>query len=70
MKTEYDFSGAVKNPYAARIRKAISIRLDTQALEYFRNLALEIGMSYQSLINMYLMECANEHKRPSFRKAS
>lgn len=70
MKTEYDFSNATKNPYATKVRKAISIRLDTQAIEYFKNLGEEIGMPYQSLINMYLMECAADKKRPGFRKAS
>ena len=70
MKTEYDFSNATKNPYATKVRKAISIRLDTQAIEYFKDLGEEIGMPYQSLINMYLMECAADKKRPGFRKAS
>jgi predicted DNA binding CopG/RHH family protein len=70
MKTEYDFSNATKNPYATKVRKAISIRLDTQAIEYFKDLGQEIGMPYQSLINMYLMECAADKKRPGFRKAS
>ena len=70
MKTEYDFSNATKNPYATKVRKAISIRLDTQAIEYFKGLGQEMGMPYQSLINMYLMECAADKKRPGFRKAS
>ena len=70
MKKEYDFSKAAKNPYAAKLRKAISIRLDTQAIEYFKDLGQEIGMPYQSLINMYLMECVADRKRPGFRKAS
>jgi predicted DNA binding CopG/RHH family protein len=67
---EYDFSNATKNPYATKVRKSISIRLDTQAIEYFKGLGQEIGMPYQSLINMYLMECAADKKRPGFRKAS
>jgi predicted DNA binding CopG/RHH family protein len=70
MKEEYDFTDATKNPYATKVRKAISIRLDTQAIEYFKDLGQEIGMPYQSLINMYLMECAADRKRPGFRKAS
>jgi predicted DNA binding CopG/RHH family protein len=70
MKMEYDFSNATKNPYATKVRKSISIRLDTQAIEYFKGLGQEIGMPYQSLINMYLMECAADKKRPGFRKAS
>ena len=70
MRTEYDFSAAMKNPYASKVRKPISIRLDTQAIDYFKTLGEEMGMPYQSLINMYLMECAADRKRPSFRKAS
>lgn len=70
MRTEYDFSNAKKNPYATRVRKPVSIRLDTQAVDYFKALGDEIGMPYQSLINMYLMECAADKKRPHFRKAS
>lgn len=70
MKSEYDFSKGRKNPYASQVRKAISIRLDTTALDYFKNLGGETGVPYQSLINMYLMECATEGKRPKFRKAS
>lgn len=70
MRAEYDFTEARKNPYASKVRKAISIRLDTQALDYFKDLGDEIGMPYQSLINMYLMECAADRKRPRFRKAS
>lgn len=70
MKSEYDFSQARKNPYATQVRKAISIRLDTTALDYFKNLGREMGIPYQSLINMYLMECASQGKRPRFRKAS
>ncbi|MBK8804924.1 MAG: BrnA antitoxin family protein [Fibrobacteres bacterium] len=70
MRTEYDFSAAKKNPYASKVRKPISIRLDTQAIDYFKTLGEEMGMPYQSLINMFLMECAADRKRPSFRKAS
>lgn len=47
--------------------KQISIRLDLQTLEYFRALADELGIPYQTLINMYLRECAEKGKRPSFR---
>jgi uncharacterized protein (DUF4415 family) len=69
MKAEYDFSTAKRNPYANHVRKAVSIRLDTTAIDYFKGLAEETGVPYQSLINMYLLECAAEHKRPTFRKA-
>jgi len=70
MRAEYDFSKARKNPYATHVRKAISIRLDTVAIDYFKDLGQETGVPYQSLINMYLLQCATEQKRPQFRKAS
>ncbi len=70
MKPEYDFTAARKNPYASPVRKPLSIRLDTTPLDYFKSLGNETGVPYQSLINMYLMECAAEGKKPVFRKAS
>jgi len=70
VRAQYDFSAASRNPYVSQVRKTISIRLDERALGYFKDLGQETGVPYQSLINMYLMECAAEGKRPRFRKAS
>ncbi len=58
MRKEYDFSKAVRNPYAKRIKKQVTIRLDEITIDYFKNLADEIGVPYQTLINMYLRDCA------------
>lgn len=58
MRDEYDFSKSVPNPYAKRMKKQITIRLDEDTISYFKNLATEKGIPYQSLINLYLRDCA------------
>lgn len=65
MKASYDFSKAKRNPYAKRLKKQATIRIDTPTLDYFRGLSEELGIPYQTLINLYLGECAKEEKRPS-----
>lgn len=52
-----------KNPYIARLKQPITIRLDRGTVGYFKELAGELGMPYQSLINLYLRDCAVHHKR-------
>ena len=63
MKKTYDFSNSVKNPYLRKPKKQLTIRLDEDTIEYFRSLSEESGIPYQSLINLYLRECAAENKR-------
>ncbi|MDP1530561.1 BrnA antitoxin family protein [Rhodoferax sp.] len=58
MRKEYDFSAARKNPYAAQLKKQITIRLDEESVNYFKSISEEVGMPYQSLINLYLRDCA------------
>ena len=67
MRRRYDFSKARKNPYAKRLKKQITIRLDEPTLEYFRGLSDETGIPYQTLINLFLRDCATSRKRPSLR---
>ena len=62
MRDEYDFSKSVPNPYAKRMKKQITIRLDEDTISYFKNLAKEKGVPYQSLINLYLRDCAASHR--------
>lgn len=64
MRKEYDFSTARKNPYASRLKKQITIRLDEESIEYFKALSEEVGIPYQSLINLYLRDCALSHRKP------
>jgi len=63
MKKRYDFSNSVKNPYLKKPKKQLTIRLDEDTIEYFRSLAEESGIPYQSLINLYLRDCAAENKK-------
>ncbi len=64
MRSEYDFSQSRKNPYANRLKRQITIRLDTLAVDYFKEMAAEFGMPYQNLINLFLRDCAAQKRRP------
>lgn len=63
MRKEYDFSAAKKNPYAAQLKKQITIRLDEESITYFKEISEEVGIPYQSLINLYLRDCAATHRK-------
>lgn len=63
MKNEYDFSNARKNPYASHLKKQVTIRLDEESIDYFKSLSEEVGIPYQSLINLYLRDCAKSHRK-------
>lgn len=65
MKDEYDFSNAKKNPYAKRLKRKVTIRLDAPTVEYFKELAEETGIPYQTLINLYLRDCAQSKRELS-----
>ena len=63
MRESYDFSQSVKNPYAKRLKKQITIRIDEETISYFKDMADTNGIPYQSLINLYLRDCASEHRQ-------
>ncbi len=63
MRESYDFSKSIKNPYAKRLKKHITIRIDEDTISYFKDMAETKGISYQSLINLYLRDCAIEHRQ-------
>jgi len=65
MKAEYDFSKSRKNPYAKQLKRQVTIRLDTAAVNYFKEMAAELGMPYQNLINLFLRDCAINKRRPA-----
>jgi predicted DNA binding CopG/RHH family protein len=67
MRKEYDFSKAKKNPYAARLKRQVTIRMDEGTIHYFKSLAQESGVPYQTLINLYLRECAASKKKLSLQ---
>ena len=66
MKEEYDFSTmkSRKNPYAAKLKRQVTIRLGEDVVTYFKNLAEETGIPYQSLINLYLRDCVAHGRKP------
>ena len=66
MRDHYDFSNGIKNPYADRLKKQITIRLDDQVIDYFKNMAEETGMPYQNIINYHLLDCVKEKKHLEF----
>jgi uncharacterized protein (DUF4415 family) len=63
MRKEYDFSKARKNPYAALLTKQITISLDEDSIGYFKGISEQVGIPYQSLINLYLRDCAEQHRK-------
>ncbi|MGI2902090.1 BrnA antitoxin family protein [Tolypothrix sp. VBCCA 56010] len=65
MRDEYDFSESVPNPYVKNLKKQITIRLEEDVIEYFKSLAEETGIPYQTLINLYLQDCAKSKRKPS-----
>lgn len=72
MRKEYDFSKAKKNPYASLLKKQVTIRLNEGTIKYFRELATDAGIPYQTLINLYLRDCAASGRKLSleWQKAS
>ncbi len=66
MKKQYDFSKAKKNPYIHDLKKQVTIRLDAETINYFKHLSEDNGVPYQTLINLYLRDCAQKHKKLNF----
>lgn len=64
MKAEYDFSNARKNPYVKQLKRQITINIDGDTIDYFKNLASASGIPYQTLINLYLRDCAVNKREP------
>ena len=67
MRKEYDFSQARPNPYAKQLKRSVTIRLDARTIEYFQGLSAELEVPYQTLINLYLRDCAETGRRPAMR---
>jgi predicted DNA binding CopG/RHH family protein len=58
MRKKYDFSKAKRNPYSHMLKRQVTIRLDEETIKYFKKTAEEAGIPYQTLINLYLRDCA------------
>ncbi len=65
MRKEYNFLESIKNPYAKKLKKQITIRLENDTIDYFKQLASEIDIPYQVLINIFLRDCAQKNLKPS-----
>jgi len=65
LRDEYDFAGARPNPCSQRLKKQVTIRLDVDTVDYFKALAVRTGIPYQSLINLYLADCASRERKLS-----
>lgn len=63
MKAEYDFSNARTNPYTKKLKKQITINIDTDTINYFKAQSDKSGIPYQTLINLYLTDCATNQKQ-------
>ena len=67
MRKEYDFTAARQNPYAAQLKKQITIRLDEDSIGYFKGISADVGIPYQSLINLYLRDCVAQNRKLALR---
>ena len=67
MRKQYDFTNARPNPYAKRLKRSVTIRLDAATVAYFKALAEQAEIPYQTLINLYLRDCAAQQKKVSVR---
>jgi predicted DNA binding CopG/RHH family protein len=65
MRKNYDFTKARRNPYAKKLKRQVTIRLDQDTIAYFKGLSGEMGIPYQTLINLYLSDCASARRRLS-----
>jgi predicted DNA binding CopG/RHH family protein len=65
MRNNYDFSKMKgrKNPFIKYMKQPITMRLDREIIEYFKSLAEENNIPYQSLINLYLRDCALHQRK-------
>jgi len=65
MKKEYDLSKmkSRKNPYASKLKKPVTMRISEDVIGYFKDMAEDEGVPYQSLINMYLRDCVAQHRK-------
>ena len=66
MKDEYDFSNARRNPYTATLKQTLLVPLDDASAAYFQTLAEEMSMPVAALVSLYLKDCAEQRRRPSW----
>ena len=64
MKDEYDLAKmkSRRNPYAAKLKRQVTIRMGDDVIDYFKGMAERTGVPYQSLINLYLKDCVAQER--------
>ena len=69
MRAEYDLSKMKSrpNPYAKRLKRQVTIRMGVDVVGYFKQMARETGIPYQSLIDLYLSDCVQSRRKLSLR---
>jgi uncharacterized protein (DUF4415 family) len=65
MRKHYDFSNSIRNPYTKKLKQQISIRVDSDILECFKQLSSDADIPYQKLMNLFLRDCKEKKKRPA-----
>lgn len=65
MKAEYDLSKmkSRRNPYPSKLKTPVTMRLSEDVVAYFKQMAIDAGVPYQSLINLYLRDCVTQHRQ-------
>ena len=66
MKEHYEFTNGTKNPYVKKLKKQITININEDVLDYFKTMSDETGIPYQTLINLYLVDCKNSKRKLHF----
>ncbi len=72
MKKEYDLSKmkSRKNPYAKRLKKQVTLQINTEVVEYFKNLEEETQIPFNTLINLYLQDCVVSQHKPNLDRSN
>ena len=52
-----------KNPYAKELKKQVTIKIAPDTIQFFKNQSAEVGIPYQTLINLYLDDCVRKNKK-------
>ena len=65
MREEYDIENLNprKNPYSKKLKKQITINIDNDTVDFFKEQSGKTGIPYQTLINLYLSDCAKQKKQ-------
>ncbi|MDE5584685.1 MAG: BrnA antitoxin family protein [Ruminococcus sp.] len=65
MREEYNIEelNPRKNPYAKKLRQQITINIDCNVVDFFKQMSANCGIPYQTLINLYLSDCMNQNRK-------